>query len=100
MSKKNHLSERINLTEEENNSLLKNCEEVTEELNNFFANAVKNRNILNYENCDSLAENIDDRTLKAIAKCRNHASILEIAPEYQNRANFFFYFVSKEDALT
>ena len=40
-----HLSERINLTEEENNSLLTNCEEVAEELNNFFANAVKNLNI-------------------------------------------------------
>ena len=68
-------------------------------MNNFLANSVKNRNISNYENCD-LAENIDDRTLKAIAKCRNHASILEIAPEYQNRANVFFNFVSKEDALS
>ena len=40
-----HLSERINLTEEENNCLLTNCEEVAEELNNFFANAVENLNI-------------------------------------------------------
>ena len=40
-----------------------NCEEVEEEPNNFFANGIKNRNILNYENCDSLAENIDDPTL-------------------------------------
>ena len=42
--KKPHLSERINLTEEENNSLSTNCEEVAEELNNFLANAVKNLN--------------------------------------------------------
>ena len=34
-------SGRINLTEE-NDSLLANCEEVAKELNNFFANAVKN----------------------------------------------------------
>ena len=87
MSKKIHLSERINLTEEENNSLLTNCEEVAEELNNFFANAVKNLNISNYENCDSLAENIDDPTLKATVKWRNHPSILAIASEYKNRAN-------------
>ena len=99
LSKKIHLSERINLTEEENNSLLTNCEEVAEELNNFFANAVKNLNISNYENCDSLAENIDDPTLKAIAKWRNHPSILAIASEYKNRANFSFNFVSKKDVL-
>ena len=41
LSKKIHFSERINLTKEENNSLLTNCEEVAEELNNVFANAVK-----------------------------------------------------------
>ena len=64
------------------------------------ANAVKNLNIQNYENCDSLAESIDDPTLKAIAKWRNHPSILAIASEYKNRANFSIYFVSKEDILT
>ena len=95
-----HLSERINLTEEENNSLLTNCEEVAEELNNFFANAVKNLNISNYENCDSLAENINDPTLKATAKWTNHPSILAIASEVKNKANFSFNFVSKEDVLT
>ena len=97
---KNPSFERINLTEDKNNSLLTNCEEVAEELNNFFANAVKNLNISNYENCDSLAENIDDPTLKAIAKWRNHPSILAIASEYKNRASFFFNFVSKEYVLT
>ena len=67
-AKKVYLPERINLTEEENNSLLTNCEEVTKELKNFFANAVKNLNIAYHEDCDSLAENIDGATLKAIAK--------------------------------
>ena len=60
-------------------------------MNNFFANA---------KNCDFLVENIDDPTLKAIAKWRNHPSILAIASEYKNRANFSFSFVSKEDVLT
>ena len=88
MSKKIHLSERINLTEDKNNSLLTNCEEVAEELNNFFANAVKNVDISNYENCNSLAENIDDPTLKAIAKWRNHPSILAIGSEYKKEQIF------------
>ena len=46
-----------------------------------------------------MAENIGDPTLKAIAKWRNHPSILAIA-EYKNKANFSFNFVSKEDVLT
>ena len=74
-NRKIHLPERINLTEEENNSLLTNCEEVAEELNNFFANAVKNLNISSYGNCDSLADNIDDPTLKAIDKWINGETI-------------------------
>ena len=47
-----------------------------------------------------MAENIDDRTLKASAKWRNYPSILELTSEYKNRANFTFNFVSKEDVLT
>ena len=47
-----------------------------------------------------MAEKIDDPTLKAIAKWKNHPSILAIASEYKNRANFSFNFVSKEDVLT
>ena len=93
----------INLTEEENNYLMTNCEEVAKQLNNFFGNAVKNLSIPNYENQASLAEHIDDPTLllngEAIVKWRNQPSILAIASEYKNRANFSFNFVSKEDVL-
>ena len=99
LSKKIHLSERINLTEEENNSLLTNCEEVAEELNNFFANAVKNLNISNYENCDSSAKNIDDPNLKAIAKWRNHPSILAIASEYKVEQTFLSILFLKKTFL-
>ena len=100
LSRKIHLPERINLTKEENNSLFTNCEEFAEELNNFIAKSVKNLNIPNYENCGSFTKNIDDPPLKAIAKWRNHPSILAITSEYKNRANFSFNFVSKEDVLT
>ena len=47
-----------------------------------------------------MAENINDSTLEAIAKWRNYPSILAIASEYKNRANFSVNFVSKEDFLT
>ena len=47
-----------------------------------------------------MAENIDDPTLKAIAKWRNHPRILAVASEYTNTANFSFNFASKEDVLT
>ena len=67
---------------------------------NFLTNALKNLNIPSYENCVSLAESIDDSTLKAFAKWRNHPNILSIASEYKNRANVSFSFVSKEDVLT
>ena len=46
----------------------------------------------NYEYCDFFAENVEDPTLKAIAKWRNHPSILAIASKYKNRANFQFCF--------
>ena len=62
--KKIDFPERINPTEEINDSLLPNCEEVSKELNN--ANPVKNLNIPNYENCISVAENIDYPALMAI----------------------------------
>ena len=42
---------------------------------------------------------IDDPALKAIAKWRNYPSILAIASEYKNKANFSFNFISKEDVL-
>ena len=51
------------------------------------------------KNCDSLAENIDDPTLKAIAEWRNHPSILAIASEYKNRANFSFNCFGKKTFL-
>ena len=47
-----------------------------------------------------MAKNIDDLTLKAIFKWRNHPSILGIVSEYKNGAIFSFNFFSKEDVLT
>ena len=75
--------------------MLTNCEE----LKSFFVNAVKNPNIPNYENRDSLAENTNDPIPNAIVKWRNHPYIFAIASKYENRANFSFNFVFKEDVI-
>ena len=72
--------------------MLKNCEEVAKELTNFLFNAVKNLDVPSYENCDSFAENINDSTLKALVKWKNHPSILD-------RTNYCFNFVSKENII-
>ena len=46
-----------------------------------------------------MPENINDPTLKAIVKWKNHLSIPGIASEHENRADFSFHFVSEEDVL-
>ena len=79
-------------------TLLTNCEKVAKELNNFFEIVAKISKF-NYENCDSLVEKIDDLTLMAIVKWRNHPRILVVTSKHKNRANFSFRFVSKEDVL-
>ena len=47
-----------------------------------------------------MGDKIDNSALKAIAKWRNHPSILAMASEYTNRETFSSNFVSKEDVLT
>ena len=41
-------------------------------LNTFFSNTINDLNIPDYNNCDALAENIQEPILKAIVKYRNH----------------------------
>ena len=48
----------------------------------FFLDAVKYLSIPNYKNRDSLAENIDYTTLKAIIEWRNKQSILQLFTKY------------------
>ena len=60
-------------------------------------NPVKNLTIQNYKNWDSFTENINDPSLKAIDKWRNHPSILAIVSGYKYRADFPVNFVSEED---
>ena len=52
--------------------------ENAEILNTFFSNAVKNLNILQYQETDSLANNISHPIFKPILKFRNHPNIVAI----------------------
>ena len=87
MSKKVQSLDIFNLTREDS-SLIKNCEEVAIELNNFFYCTVKNLNILNYEVYDSLPDNNDHLTLEALAKWGNHPSIIVITSDQKNIVKF------------
>ena len=47
----------------------------------------------------AVSHNIDDLTLKAIVKWKNHPSILKIATEHENMPKFSFNFLLKEQVL-
>ena len=49
-----------------------------EVFNMFFANIIKNLNISQFSDFDSIAEKVKDSTLKAILKYKEHPSILAI----------------------
>ena len=98
LSNKVQSSERINLTDK-NDSLVRDCGKVAEELSSFFSSVVKNLNIPNYEGCDPLSDNIDHATLKTIVKWRNHPNILATTSEDENTPKRSFNFISKEHVL-
>ena len=52
-----------------------------------------------WEGCDPFSDNIDNPTLKAIVKRRNHPSILKITSELENTPKTSFNFVLKEHVL-
>ena len=68
--------DKINLTE--NGEYVKTEMETAEVFNNFFSNTVKNIKIPQYSNFDTIAQNIEDPTLKTIVKHKNHPSIYTI----------------------
>lgn len=62
----------------ENEAIVSSEKNTTQLLNTFFANVVANVNILEYNQCDPIAGNIDDPIIKFIVKYRNHPSMLVI----------------------
>ena len=60
----------------ENEAIVSSEKNTTQLLNTFFSNVVANVNILEYNQCDPIAGNIDDLIIKFIVKYRNQPSIL------------------------
>ena len=72
---------------------------VAKVLNNFFSNIFKTLGISDYMHSHPLAKEVNDLTLRAIMKYRNHPSILAILDKYKNNSIFIFSHVTKEEIL-
>ena len=70
LSDKVRARERINLSEK--GELVKTELETAEVLNKFFSNIVNNLEISKYSKYESFIDNIEDQTLRAILKYKNH----------------------------
>ena len=87
--------DRIHLTE--NGEVVKTELETAETLNNFFGNIIKNLMILKYSEYHPSIDRVENRTIKAILKYRNHPSILVIHERKKPQINVCFKKVSFEE---
>ena len=85
--------DRIHLTE--NGEVVKTGFETAETLNNFFGNVIKNLMIPKYSEYDLSIDRIENRTIRAILKYRNHPSILAIHERKKSQINFVFFLLNK-----
>ena len=76
--------------------LKKKKKKTAEVLIAFFSNIVQNLDIQQYNVDDPISENINDPLLKAIARYRNHPSIVAIKKFYSSKSHFSFKNVQKE----
>ena len=74
----------------ENDELIKTDLETAEIFNNFFSNIAQNLKISRYTNEEPIVSNINDPTLKAILKYRNHPSITAIQNKCKIKDSFSF----------
>lgn len=89
------LSDKVKICDkiilQEGDNIINDDHEVSEVMNEFFANIVPNLNIAQYEPVDSFSSNITDPVLKAVEKYKNHPSIVAIKTRREN-INFSFSF--------
>ena len=79
---------RIHLTK--NDEVVKTELETAETLNNIFGNVIKNLMIPKYSEYDPSIDRVENRTIRAILKYRNHPSILAIRERKKAQINFCF----------
>ena len=87
--------DRIHLTE--NGEVVKTELETAETLNNFLGNVIKNLMIPKYSGYDPSIDRVENRTIRAILKYRNHPSIPAIREWKKAQINFCFKEVSIEE---
>ena len=87
--------DRMHLTE--NGEVVKTELETAEALNNFFGNVIKNQMIPKYSEYDPSIDRVENHTIRAILKYRNHPSILAIRERKNTQLNFCFKEVSIEE---
>ena len=85
---------RINLSEK--GELLKTELETAEVLNKFFSNIVTNLESSKYSNYGSFIGNIEDQTIWAILKYKNHPSIIAIQNKFKGGDAFYLRELKKE----
>ena len=94
-SNKSINADKINLTE--NGEYVKTEMKIAEVFNSFLSNIAKNFKVPQYSNFDPIAQNIEDPTLKAIVKYKNHPSILTIQTKYEGKNKCSFTEVTTQD---
>ena len=72
----------------ENGEVVKTELETAETLNNLFGNVIKNLMIPKYSEYDPSIDTVENRTIRAILKYRNHPSILAIRERKKHRQIF------------
>ena len=87
--------DRIHLTE--NGEVLKTELKIAETLNNFFGNVIKKLMIPKYSEYDLSIDRVENRTIRAVLKYRNHPSILAIPGRKKVQINVCFKEVSIEE---
>ena len=97
------LSDKVTSTQKiiliENYKIVKNDNGTARVLDTFFSNILCDPKISDYNNCNPMAENIQEPVLKAIVKYRNHTSILTIGEVCKKNPEFSFRCVDKDEIL-
>ena len=83
---KSWVKEQINLVEK--GDIFQTDFELTEVLNTFFGNIVKNVEINQYSNFDPVINNVKEPTWRAIQKYKDHPRILAIQNKCKNQIKF------------
>ena len=93
------LSDKVTSTQKINDKIVKNDNDAARVLNSFFSNIVRDLKIPDYNNCNPMAENIQESVLKAIVKYRNHPGILTTGEVFKKNSPFSFKCVDKDEIL-